>query len=107
MFAVAAIGVLIVLVLSALAAAVAIWAFIDALVRPAQAFLAAGKAKKGVWIALTAAAVAITGLGVASVLPGLGGIAQVAAVVVSVVYLVDVRPAVRGSRRPPDQPAGW
>ena len=71
-----------------------VWAFVDALVRPAPGFLAAGKLTKPGWAAITGLAARIifwqqnpmTFLG----LP---------AVIAAVVYLVDVRPAVRGLRR--------
>ena len=56
------------------ALALTLWAFVDALIRPAPGFVAAGKLTKPGWAAIT-------------------GIAAV------VVYLVDVRPAVRGLRR--------
>ena len=74
--------------------ALALWAFVDALVRPAAGFVAAGKLTKPGWAAITGLAALIifwqqnpmTFLG----LP---------AVIAAIVYLVDVRPAVRGLRR--------
>jgi hypothetical protein len=76
------------------AQALTVWAFIDALVRPAAGFVAAGKLTKAGWAAITGLAAVIiwwqqnplTFLG----LP---------AVIAAIVYLVDVRPAVRGLRR--------
>jgi hypothetical protein len=76
------------------AQALTVWAFVDALIRPAAGFVAAGKLTKPGWAAITGLAVLIlfffknpmTLLG----LP---------AVIAAVVYLVDVRPAVRGLRR--------
>ena len=70
------------------------WAFVDALVRPAAGFVAAGKLTKPGWAAITGLAALIifwqqnpmTFLG----LP---------AVIAAIVYLVDVRPAVRGLSR--------
>jgi hypothetical protein len=96
------------LLLGATAAGVELWALVDALIRPAPAFRAAGKASKTLWVALTAVAVAIGALGVlpGGGLPGFGGIAAIAALVIAIVYLVDVRPAVRGPRRPPTRPSG-
>ena len=69
---------------------VRIWALVDVLLRPADAFPAAGKQTKTLWIVLTA-------LGV--VLGGGIGLLGIAALVVAIVYLVDVRPAVREVRR--------
>ncbi|MDR3201830.1 MAG: DUF2516 family protein [Bifidobacteriaceae bacterium] len=88
-----------------------VWACVDALIRPAPAYPAAGKASKTMWVALTAVA-AVIGFGSASPFGAgpIGGIAAVAAVIVAIVYLVDVRPAVRGARggprRPPSRPSG-
>jgi hypothetical protein len=85
---------LLLLVLYVGAQALTLWAFVDALVRPASGFLAAGKLTKPGWAAITGLATLIifwqqnpmTLLG----LP---------AVIAAIVYLVDVRPAVRGLRR--------
>jgi hypothetical protein len=76
------------------ALALTLWAFVDALIRPAPGFVAAGKLTKPGWAAITGLAALIifwqqnpmTFLG----LP---------AVIAAIVYLVDVRPAVRGLRR--------
>ena len=73
------------------------WAFIDGIIRPAPAFVAAGKLTKPLWLII---------LGVAFVL-GLytalyGGVTQILAVVAFVaaaIYLVDVRPKVREFKR--------
>ena len=73
--------------------ALALWAFVDALVRPATGFVAAGKLTKPGWAAITAlAALILFWQGPMSFL-------GLPAVIASVVYLVDVRPAVRGLRR--------
>jgi predicted membrane metal-binding protein len=83
------------------------WAFVDAITRPAPAFVAAGKQTKPIWLII---------LGVAFVL-GLytalyGGVTQILAVVAFVaaaIYLVDVRPKVRefrGSRGTQNGPYG-
>ena len=66
-----------------------VWALVDCLTRPANAFEAAGKLTKPAWLAITAIAL---GLGLLSNPLGLFGLA---AIVASIVYLVDVRPAVR------------
>ena len=72
------------------------WAFIDAIIRPTQAYTAAGKQTKPIWMII---------LGVAFVLGlysaaygGVTGFLSVAAFVAAAVYLVDVRPKVRGIR---------
>ena len=70
-----------------------LWAFVDALVRPAAGFVAAGKLTKPGWAAIT---------GIAAVVMYLFGVMSflgLPAVIAAVVYLVDVRPAVRGLRR--------
>lgn len=67
-----------------------VFAFVDALIRPAAAFVAAEKLTKVVWLiflGLAALADALWG-GVTSILTIVGTIA-------AVVYMVDVRPAVR------------
>ena len=70
------------------------WALIDAIRRPAQAFVAVGKQTKQLWlIILGVAAVvglywAVYGVGPVSILP-------VAAFVAAAIYMADVRPKVR------------
>jgi Protein of unknown function (DUF2516) len=70
------------------------WAFIDAITRPAQAFVATGKQTKQLWLIIlgVAAVVGLSGvafgIGVTSILP-------VAAFVAAAIYLADVRPKVR------------
>jgi Protein of unknown function (DUF2516) len=81
------------LVLTWGALALAAWAFIDALVRPAAGFVAAGKLTKPGWAAITALAIVV--IYFFGVLSFFG----LPAVIASIVYLVDVRPAVRGLRR--------
>jgi hypothetical protein len=76
------------------AQALTLWAFVDALIRPANGFVATGKLSKPAWVAITGFAALIlfwqkTPLGLLG-LP---------AVIAAIVYLVDVRPAVRGLRR--------
>ena len=73
------------------------WAFFDAIIRPAPAFVAAGKQTKTIWLII---------LGVAFVLGlysaaygGVTSILSVAAFVAAAIYLADVRPKVRGFRR--------
>ena len=76
------------------AQALTVWAFADALVRPAPAFVAAGKLTKPGWAAITALAAVVIFLS-QNPMTFLG----LPAVIAAVVYLVDVRPAVRGLRR--------
>ena len=68
-----------------------LWALVDAATRPKQAYEVAGKLSKLAWVAILAAAVLLGGT---SVLGLFGLIGLVAAIV----YLVDVRPAVREVR---------
>jgi hypothetical protein len=73
--------------------ALAVWAFVDSLIRPAAGFVAAGKLTKPGWAAITGlAALIIFWRGPMDFL-------GLPAVIAAVVYLVDVRPAVRGLRR--------
>jgi predicted membrane metal-binding protein len=65
------------------------WALIDCVTRPAKAFEAAGKLSKPAWLAITAVALVLV------FLFGVLSIFGLAAVVASIVYMVDVRPAVR------------
>lgn len=71
----------------------AVWAFADAAIRPAAAFPAAGKLSKPAWLGITGISVGLCMLGV-GLLGLLGGVVAIAVIV----YLVDVRPAVRGIR---------
>ena len=73
--------------------ALTVWAFGDALIRPASGFVAAGKLTKPGWAAITGlAALIIFWQGPMSFL-------GLPAVIAAIVYLVDVRPAVKGLRR--------
>ena len=73
--------------------ALTVWAFVDALIRPANGFVAAGKLTKPGWAAITGlAALIVFWQGPMSFL-------GLPAVIAAVVYLVDVRPAVKGLRR--------
>lgn len=73
--------------------ALAGWALIDALIRPATAYVAAGKLTKPAWGAITALALVIV------YFTGFLSFFGLFAVVASIVYLVDVRPALKGLRR--------
>ncbi len=87
------------LVLAFAAFVVEAWAFIDAIIRPAQAFPAAGKQTKALWLIILGVA---TVIGLGSVLYGgitVTGILPVAAFIAAAIYLTDVRPKVRGLGR--------
>jgi hypothetical protein len=73
--------------------ALALWAFVDALIRPAAGFVAAGKLTKPGWLAITALAALVIYFFKPMSFLGLP------AIIAAIVYLVDVRPAVRGLRR--------
>ncbi|KGH48345.1 MULTISPECIES: DUF2516 family protein [Modestobacter] len=73
--------------------ALAVWAFIDAIIRPAAAFVAAGKLTKPGWMAITGIATLVL------LWQGPLSFLGLPAVIAAVVYLVDVRPTVRGLPR--------
>src|ERR1039458_2771230 len=74
-----------------------VWAFIDALRRPAQAFVSAGKQTKPLWLIILGGA-AVIGLYTCAYAggPSAIGILSIAAFVAAAIYLTDVRPKVRG-----------
>ncbi|MCW2623044.1 MAG: uncharacterized protein JWL64_2646 [Frankiales bacterium] len=74
------------------AVGLAVWALADALIRPTAFFPAAGKQTKPFWMAVLAVAAVGTWWFGALSLPG------IIAAVASIVYLVDVRPALRQLR---------
>ena len=82
------------LALAAAAFVVEAWAFIDAVTRPAQAFVASGKQTKPLWLIILGVAAVI---GLAGAVYGVGptSILPVAAFVAAAIYLADVRPKVR------------
>ena len=73
--------------------ALALWALIDAVIRPANAYAAASKLTKPAWCGITALALVFAQLSQPLTLFWL------AASVAAIVYLVDVRPAVRALQR--------
>jgi len=83
--------------LAVVAFAVEAWAFIDAIIRPAQAFTAAGKQTKVIWLIILGVAF-VLGL-YAAAYGGITGILSVAAFVAAAIYLADVRPKVKEFRR--------
>jgi NADH:ubiquinone oxidoreductase subunit 2 (subunit N) len=70
------------------------WALVDAVTRPANAFVAAGKQTKQIWLAILGVCLLLCLIGLGGFLGFFGFVVAVAAIV----YLVDVRPAVRGMR---------
>jgi len=83
--------------LAVVAFGVEAWAFIDAIIRPAQAFTAAGKLTKVKWLLILGVAV-VLGLYAAAYGGGIG-FPSVIAFVAAAVYLTDVRPKVKEFRR--------
>lgn len=76
--------------------ALAVWALVDCARRPAQAFVAAGKRTKQVWLIVLGIATAVAFFSVPPPL-GLGAFPSflgLLSAVAAIVYLVDVRPAV-------------
>ena len=75
------------------------FAFVDALRRPSQAFVAAGKKPKAFWLAIIGTS-AVVGLGYAVYVGGMSVLSlfPVAAFVAAAIYLTDVRPAIRQLR---------
>lgn len=72
--------------------AVKVWALADAGTRPTAAFPAAGKLTKPAWLGILVAAVVL------GFLFGPLGIFGLVGLIAAIVYLVDVRPAVREMR---------
>jgi Protein of unknown function (DUF2516) len=70
-----------------------VWALVDALTHPAGAYLAAGKLTKPAWLAILGVALVVV------LLSGWFGSLGLAAVIATIVYFVDVRPALRRVRR--------
>ena len=72
------------------------FALVDALRRPATAFVAAGKQTKPIWLIILGVST-VVGLGYAFYVGGASAISilPVAAFVAAAIYLVDVRPKVR------------
>jgi uncharacterized protein DUF2516 len=70
----------------------AVWALIDAAIRPTPTYVSAGKLTKPAWLAITGASVAL------ALLFPLLSMFRLAGLVASIVYLVDVRPAIKESQ---------
>lgn len=69
------------------------WALVDALIRPAAGYVAAGKLTKPGWTAILGLSLVVV------LLMGPMSFLGLPAVIAAIVYLVDVRPAVRGLSR--------
>ena len=69
--------------------AVQVYALVDAAVRPPAAYAAAGKLTKQAWVSILAVALVV------GQLLSLFSVLGLAAVVATIVYFVDVRPALR------------
>jgi uncharacterized protein DUF2516 len=69
-----------------------VFALIDAVTHPAAAYLAAGKLTKQAWVAILAVAMVVV------LLSGWFGALGLAAIIATIVYFVDVRPALRRVR---------
>ncbi len=65
----------------------AAWAFVDCLRRRQDAFPAIGRHSKGLWLALTGGALLVSLAGFSPM-----GLLGIAAIVISAVYLLDIRP---------------
>jgi uncharacterized membrane protein YwzB len=76
------------LVISLVTLVIKVWALLDAAVRPAGAFVSEGKQTKGLWVAILVVAVLATYVGFLSII----------GLVAALVYLLDVRPAVKSYR---------
>ena len=91
------------------------WALIDLLRRPAPAFVSAGKRTKQFWLWILVAATAISLAALIGVPLPLIQLLVLLCAVASIVYLVDVKPALgpsrggRGGRGGPRRPSsgGW
>jgi hypothetical protein len=70
-----------------------VYALVEAATYPANAYVAAGKLTKPAWVAILAVAFVVV------LLSGWFGPLGIAAVVATLVYFVDVRPALRRTRR--------
>jgi hypothetical protein len=68
------------------------YALVDASICPASAYVAAGKLTKNAWVTILAVAL------VAVLMTGWFGALGLAAIVATIVYFVDVRPALRRAR---------
>ncbi|MCS3493632.1 MULTISPECIES: DUF2516 family protein [Micrococcaceae] len=80
--------------LSIVIVALAVWALVDCLRHGADRFAQEGKRTKGFWLGLTVASTAVALLGIFS--QGGIGFLQLIGACIACVYLADVKPAVSG-----------
>ena len=73
------------LLISLVTLVIKVWALIDAAIRPARAFVSEEKQTKGLWIGILVVAILATYVGFLSIL----------GLIAALVYLLDVRPAVK------------
>ena len=73
------------------------WAFIDAIIRPTNAFAAVGKLSKPIWLIILGVAF-VVGL-YAAAYGGAVGFLSVLAFVAAAIYLADMRPKLKEFRR--------
>ena len=85
------------LVLEVVAFGVEAWAFIDAVRRPAPAFVAVGKLSKPLWLLILGVAM-VVGLASAAYQVSLINFLPIIAFVAAAIYLTDVRPKVKDFR---------
>ena len=76
------------LVISLVTLVIKVWALIDAAIRPSRAFVSEGKQTKGLWVAILVVAVLATYVGFLSII----------GLIAALIYLLDVRPAVKTYR---------
>ena len=76
------------LVISLVTLVIKVWALIDVAIRPPRAFVSEGKQTKGLWVAILVVAVLATYVGFLSII----------GLIAALVYLLDVRPAVKTYR---------
>ncbi|HEX6887414.1 MAG TPA: DUF2516 family protein [Candidatus Nanopelagicales bacterium] len=81
------------LVLDVVLFGAALWAFIDCLRRRPDAFPAIGRRSKALWATLTGLS-ALYGLGAVLTASAPYGLFAIAAVVITAVYLLDIRPRI-------------
>ncbi|MGI5284348.1 DUF2516 family protein [Nonomuraea polychroma] len=106
------------LVLAAIIFGMSVYAIVHALRVPANAFISAGKLKKELWLLILGLATLFSGAGAWSYFTtflligsarfmGIGlGLFSILAVIAATVYIVDVKPAVKGMGRGNSGPYG-
>lgn len=86
-------------------------AFVDAVRRPAHAFVSEGKLKKNIWLIILGVALVIGFLGLPPAMMTSPSFFNVIAVAPAMIYWVDVRPRIQpygtGKRRPQGPTGGW